>query len=531
MTTLFPSQRVTLVGRLLITLLFCFASCRKQAINGDNTPLRIAVSVEISSLDPQITSSVESIKIQSALFETLVKVEPDTGVILPAGARNWEVSNGLVYTFHLREDACWSTGETIDANDYVFAFQRLFDPDLGAPFANLYFAIKGARDYLKGSLRDFSETGVQATNSHTLMIQLSEPVPYFLSLLARPCVSAIPRDWILQHGEVASRTSGWSLASGFPASGPYQLKEWVVNKWIWLERNPHYWNRGEIREPSVFFYSMESAYAQEQGFRAKALDITSKLTAEQVSKYLGSETLINQVEMGTFYIILNTQSPKLRSRELRRSLYQSVERETIVNELRKRGETSAYSFCPPLWSDTYPEVIKPADDLSDPALDPQSVETLKLLIPPSENNDLIAEALQDMWQKKLGIKVEIYRQEWKSYYDSRNRGQFELCLATWIGDYYDPLTFLEMWKSDSPNNYCRWSDLVFDQMLEKSALISSPEERFAELAKAEQRFMQDYPVIPIFYLSRIFLVSEQLDSWPQTILNTIDYTRIRRNRN
>ena len=487
------------------------------------------MAVEVSSLDPQITTSIEAIKIQSAIFETLVKVDAESGNILPSGATHWEISeDGLIYTFHLREDARWSTGEPVVAGDYVFAFQRLLDPQLGAPFANLYFGVAGAREYLTGAIDNFAEVGVKAADSHTLKVRLSEPVPYMLSLLARPCVAALPVNYIRERGGEYSRTSGWSFSSGFPSSGPYCLDSWVVNKYIRLEKNPRYWNRDAIEIPSIFFYPMESAYAQEQGFRARALDVTSKLSAEQVSKYLGSEVLARQPEMGTFYVILNMESSELQSLALRRALYNTVDRQSIVDRLRRRGETPAYSFCPPLWSNLYPEVNLSFEEIILPTLDSLPARSLKMIIPASENNNLIAEALQEMWKRQFGVDVEIYRQEWKSYYDSRNRGQFDLCLATWIGDYYDPLTFLEMWKSDSPNNFCRRYDPVFDEMLDRSARTTSPSQRMELLASAEQRFMEDYPVIPVFYLSRVFLVAENLENWPQSILNTVDYTLVRR---
>ena len=529
MTTLFTSEKGAIIARWAIALLCCLTACSRSPEIDIERPLRVAVAVEVSSLDPQITTSIEAIKIQSALFQTLVKVDPETGNILPAGATHWEISeDGLSYTFHLRKDAYWSNGEPVVAGDYVFASRRLLDPQLGAPFANLYFGITGAKEYLTGVIDDFANVGVKAIDSHTLAIRLSEPVPYMLSLLARPCVAALPADYIISRGGERSRTSGWSFSSGFPSSGPYYLDSWVVNKYIRLEKNPRYWNRDEIEIPSILFYPMESAYAQEQGFRAGALDVTSKLSAEQVPKYLGSKVITQQPEMGTFYIILNMDSPKLQSPELRHALYAAVDRQSIVEQLRRRGETPAYSFCPPLWNDLYPEVKIPSGKSILPTLDSLPAEPLKMIIPVSENNNIIAEALQEMWKQRLGVDVQIYRQEWKTYYDSRNRGQFDLCLATWIGDYYDPLTFLEMWKSDSPNNFCRRADLVFDEMLDRSGRMTSPAERMALLASAEERFLEDYPVIPIFYLSRVFLVTEDLENWPQSILNTVDYTRVRR---
>lgn len=528
MTTLFPFVRkLSFRCFLLFSLVVSFA-CSKHNVPDEETTLRVAVSVEISSLDPQITTSIESIKIQSALYETLVKVDAQTGKILPGGCESWDISaDHLKYTFHLRKDAKWSSGEPVIASDYAFAFERLLHPELGAPFANLYDGIVGAVQYREGGIQGLSGLGVEVVDADTLVISLSEPVPYFLSLLARPCVAAIPRAWILANGAIFSRNSGWSLVPDYPVCGAYRLKEWSVNKWIHVEKNHQYWNQEQVEVESIVFYPIESAYAQERGFRAKALDVTSKLASEQIRNYLGTPFMVNQLEMGTFYVIVNTQSPPLHLASTRQLLSQAINREVIANELRQRGEAPAYSFCPPLWGETYASP-EPVDVFP---LKPTVKGTLKLLISPSENNNMIAEALQAMWKHELGVDVEIIRQEWKSYLDSRNRGKFDLCLATWIGDYYDPLTFLEMWKSQSPNNFCRWSDTAFDKMIEDSSRSRSAQERLVILSKAEKQLMDAQVVIPIFYLGRVYLVSDQLKDWPQSILNTIDYSRIRRNRN
>lgn len=511
--------------------LMVFASgCRRNGESSGESTLNVAVSVEVASLDPQITTSIAAIKIQSALFRTLVKVDSQTGAILPSGASAWEVSeSGTLYRFELDENGKWSDGAPLVASDYVFSFSRLLTQKLGAPFASLYFDIAGAVGFYESLDPDPSTLGVRAVSERVLEIRLSKPVPFFLSLLARPCVAALPSHYGKLKKQMTSRISGWALEPGFPCSGPYRLKEWRVNQHILVERNPTYEAFENLAFDEICFYPIPSVYAQERGFLAGQLDVTSSLASERVQSYKDRAEFMNQFEMGTFYVITNTAGAVLNSREARQSLNRSIDRRAIVDQLRQRGETPANGFSPPLWSQYSPEVELLENSGGTPANWPGNVgRKLRFLISSSEGNLLIAEALQTMWQDRLGVEIEIVRQEWKSYLDSRKRGEFDLCLATWIGDYFDPLTFLEMWQSNAINNYCNWSNAAYDRLLTEAAYLTDEIERFSNLQTAEELLMREAPILPVFYLSRVYLKSQKLENWPQTILNTVNYESIER---
>ena len=491
--------------------------------------LNIALSVELSSLDPQTTISVDAIKVQSALFETLVRVNAQTGAIEAGGATAWEIGeHGRIYRFELDPDLCWSDGSPLQASDYVFALRRLMDPRLAAPFADLYFGIVGARDLHLGKQVDASEFGVRALDPSTLEIELERATPYFLSLLARPCAAALPEAFLRDRGAVDSRTRGWTLEPGFPVSGPYQLERWTVNEQIELRKNERHPFADRLSYDVLHFYPIESAYAQEHGFQTGALDVISKLASERIAAYRGKPELVSEVEMGTFYVITQTRSPALQEISLRQLLSASVDREAIVKQLRQREEQPAIGFVPPIWEAYHPKLGQAKRVFSLPEQAPQIERTkLRLLISSSEGNLLIAEALQSMWMEELPVEVEIVRQEWKSYLDSRSRGEFDLCLATWIGDYYDPLTFLELWHSEASNNFCQWQHEEYDALLAAAAKETHEVERLQLLARAEELLMEHAPILPLFYLSRVYLKAERVESWPQTLLNTVNYLELR----
>jgi oligopeptide transport system substrate-binding protein len=509
-------------------VLLVLGGCRGKEASSRSPGIRIALSVELSSLDPQITSSIDAVKVQSVLFETLVKQDAGSGELEPWGASSWEISNeGKTYRFHLREDSSWSDGSPVGAHDYVFAFHRLFEPTLAAPFASMYAMIAGAKGYSSElGNRDHSGLGVVAVDERTLEIHLEQAVPYFLHLLARPCVAALPSRWMEQHHDHRSRKSSWSLTPGFPSSGPYMLESWTVNQWIRLRPNPHYRTvRGENAKNLVFF-PMENAYTQETAFRAGLLEVTSKIASERIARYLGSDLLSVQDEFGTAYLIVNQDSPAMENPDLRRALSSAVDRDALTKHVRKRGESPAWRFCPPVGDYRHCGVaVMPVASKAEKKW--EGTGPLKLLIVSSEMNQKIAEALQSMWMERLGISVIILRQEWKSYLTSRNQGEFDLCLGTWIGDYPDPLAFLEMWESDNPNNFARWRDPVYREILQEASRCYDSQQRISELKKAENRMLESGVVIPLYHLNRVFLVSSQLDGWPQTLSNTIDYAEVR----
>ncbi len=490
-------------------------------MNCGASQLRVALSHEISNIDPQATSSVEAIKVQSALFETLVIVDSKTGEIQPFAAQSWSVSqDGLVYDFILRDDLRWSDGSPITAHDYVFTFKRLLQPGLAAPFSSLYFVIVGAEAFNASGSDDFDDVGVKAINDLQLRITLNLATPYFLTLLCRPCVGVIHQGSVLAAGELDSRLSAWAQTSDFITSGPYKLQSWEVNRAISLSPNPYHRSYRDLQAREIVFYPMESAYLQERAFLKDVVDVTSKLASERIAAYEESPYLVKDPELGTFYLVINHQRDEMRRLENRLALNATIQKDYVVKYLRKRGELPADAFSPPAWAQ-YKPAYKSTSIVSH-----QFTGQLTLIIASSAMNQVIAEALQAMWMENLGIQVNIEAQEAKSYFQRRSEGDFDLCLGSWIGDYFDPLTFLEIWRSDSPNNFASWHNTDFDGLLDHAATVIGVEDRYNVLRSAEQMLIDQQVIIPLFYLNRVYLRKPHVHYWPQTILNTVNYAQI-----
>ena len=492
------------------------------AMAGCPEELHIALSVELESLDPQTSSSIDAIKVQSALFEGLVSMHPFTGEVEPAGASSWDLSpDGSELTFHLRKDALWSNDEAVTAQDYAYAFQRLLHPRLGSPYADQYGVILGSDRYRQ--TLNTADLAVTAIDPHTLRIRLERPTPYFIDLLARPCAAPLHAPTVMGSGDGLTRNESWSIRPGFVSNGPYTLVHWRVNESIRLAPNPHHNRPGHVLRPFLVFHPIESAHVQERAFQSGAIHVTSKIPSERIPFHLGKPCLETQVELATFYLILNTRQPGLDSTQIRQLLADSIDRQTITDRIRMRGEPPTAAFVPPFPGfPIVPDSPKPVASSA-----PVSQTRLTLIFSSSETNQAIAEAIQSQVIEKTGIQLDLQRVEWKSYLDRRNRKDFDICMATWIADYPDPLAFLEMWTSDASNNFSGWSNPRFDQLIEQSHRCTDTRNRMQTLADAHTLLIREQPIIPLFHLNRMFLVLPDLRPWGQSLLNTIRYPTLK----
>ena len=202
---------------------------------------------EVASLDPHKVEGTPESNIILNLLEGLVSTDAN-GHVVPAVAANWENQDFKTWTFHLRPDAVWSDGSPVTAQDFVYSWQRLADPKIGSPYASYlqYAKIENIDAILTGK-KSPQTLGVKAIDDKTLQVTLSEPVPYFISMLSHTSLKPVKRSVVEKFGDK------WTLPANYVGNGAYRLKDWVVNERIVLERSPSYWNNKKTvitRQPS-----------------------------------------------------------------------------------------------------------------------------------------------------------------------------------------------------------------------------------------------------------------------------------------
>ncbi len=494
---------------------------------------------EITGLDPHLVTGIAETAVLDALFEGLVSEDPVDLHPVPGVAERWDISpDGLTYTFFLRADARWSNGEPVTAADFVASYRRILTPSLGADYASLFYALRGAEAFHKGLTHDFASVGVAAPDARTLRLTLDHPTAYFLTLLTQIAWRPVPIATIEKYGSPYERGTDWTRPGRLVGNGPFTLKTWRPNQVIVVEKSPTYWDAATVRLQAIHFHPIDSVDTEERSFRAGQLHITDSLPIGKIDSYRHDAPQFLRIDpyLGTYYYLLNTTRPPLNDVRIRRALSLAVDREAIVNKILHGGQQPAFSFTPPGTAGYQPPSRFAAPASMTAALEAarqllkdagfeggKGLPPIELLYPNSENHRLLAEAVQEMWRRELGIDVRLANQELKVTFASRRTGAFQILRASWIGDYLDPSTFLDVFRSDSGNNFSGWSSPAYDAALFAAARTPDPAARNALFQQAESLLLDAAPIIPIYFYTHVFLIQPSVKGWHPTLLDHHPY--------
>ncbi|KXU35837.1 ABC transporter substrate-binding protein [Cephaloticoccus primus] len=497
--------------------------------------LHRSLSADVAELDPHLVTGLPEIAVVTALFEGLVAEDPRDLSPVPGVAARWEISDdGLRYTFHLRPEARWSNGAALTAQDFLASYRRALSPALGADYASALYLVQKAQAYHRGLLDDFSQVGFVAPDPHTLVITLEHPAPQFLAELTQPVWFPVYLPAVEKTGAADARGNPWTRPENFVGNGPFTLKQWQPDRRIIVERNPYYWDSETVRLSAIHFHPSSSVEAEERAFRAGQVHLTEALPLSKIERYARQQPELLRVDpfFDTYFYRLNVTRPVLNEARIRRALSLAIDREAIVRLSGGRQRVAA-SFTPPgLAGYTPPQALRydpqAARALLAEAGYPQGrgLPTLELLINNSDNHRTIAEAIQAMWQRELGIRITIVNMEQKTLLSQRRTLDYQMLRSDWAGDYLDPASFLEIFSSTSGNNHTGWSSQEYDSLLYRAARTADPAARYALLARAEEILLQELPIIPIYYAATVRLVHPSLHGWHPTLLDRHPYKHL-----
>ena len=490
--------------------------------------LLLGNGTEPQDLDPQTVTGVPEDNILRAIFEGLVSEDPHDLHPIPGMAKSWDISPDLtIYTFHLR-DACWTDGSPVSASDFVRSYQRILSPELASEYNYMLFPVKNAEGYSNGKITDFGQVGFQAVDSLTLRITLNNPTPYFLSLLNHYSWFAVPLKTVLKFGKLADRGTRWTRPENIVSNGPFRLKEWKTNSIIVVEKNPLYWDHENVRLNEIRYFPIDNSSTEERAFRSGQLHVTNTVPLPKLDVYKSNhpEFLRDDPYLGTYFYRFNVTKPILRLKEIRQALSLSIDRESIVRNVTRGGEHPATSFTPAGTAGyfAHPELkmdVAAARNLLTKAGFPEGkgLPPIELLYNSDEGHRVIAEALQQMWKKNLGIDIQLTNQEWKVYLDAQRQLEYQICRAGWIADYVDPNSFLDMWLTNGGNNETGWSNPQYDRLIAEANRIGNQGSRYATFQQAESILLDEMPVLPIYFYTSKFLIQPSVKGWYPTILN------------
>jgi oligopeptide transport system substrate-binding protein len=493
---------------------------------------------EPQDLDPQAITGVPEHKLMMALFEGLAAEDPKDLSPVPGLAERWDISpDGKTYTFHLRKNGKWSDGSLIVAEDLVASYRRILTPDFASEYAYLvYDYVVGAKEFYDRKLTDFAQVGFKAPDAHTLVVTLKNPAPFLIKIIASHYAwTPVPVKVVAQHGPVDRKRTPWTRVGRLVGSGPFVLKEWLPNQKIIVARNPHYWDAATVKLDEIHFYPTEDIATEERMFRTGALHKTNELPVSKIDVYRRDfpESLRIEPWLGVYFYRCNVARPPLNDKRVRRALALTIDREAIVSKVTRGGQRPAYAVSYPGTAGYTPRARlsgTPADAqrlLAEAGFpEGKGFPKIELLYNTSENHRAIAEAIQQMWRRNLGVDIGLLNQEWKVYLDMQHSKNFTLQRAGWIADYVDPHTFLELWVGGNGNNDTNWAHPEYDALFKQALAAKNDTERYEIYQKMDAILVDELPIIPIYYYNKVVALSPKVQGYYSTLLDNHPYKHI-----
>lgn len=482
---------------------------------------------EPASLDPNKVEGVPETNILRDLFEGLVNAGPK-GEVLPGVAESWQTKDNKKFVFNLRKDAKWSNGDPVTAHDFVYSFKRLVDPMTASPYSwYLEMAtIVNAKDIIAG--KQSSDTlGVKAVDDYTLEIQLEKAIPYFVSMLYHTSTYPVPKKVVEQFGDK------WTQPQNIVSNGAYLMKGWVVNERVDFERNTYYWNNAKTVIDKVTYLPIPNN-ADLNRYLAGEIDLNFKVPIErfqQMQKERPSELKVTGY-VATYFYNFNMKRKPFDDVRVRTALSYAIDRDVIANKVMGQGQTPSYTLVPdfidgftsvaPEWSkltqaerDTKAKAL-----LQEAGFNSSKPLKFELLYNTDDGHKKVAVAIASMW-KKLGVEVNLINQEWKTYLESLNQGQFEVARGGWTADYNEASSMLDIMQSTHGNNNSKYVNPEYDKLMNVSRDQVDEAARNQFYVQAEATLAKDMPISPIYQYVTVRMVKPYVGGYPDNPMDNI----------
>ena len=492
---------------------------------------------EPASLDPHLLNAYTDMRIAMAVFEGLTVLDEKTATALPGAAERWDVSaDGLTYTFYLRASGKWSNGERVTAADFAYSFRRILTPALGATYAYMLWPIKNAEAFNTGKVADFSAVGVSVVDDLTLRLTLERPTAYLPALVTHSTWFPVPRGTVEKFGRMDARDTAWTRPGNLVGNGPYVLAEWKPNAHVTVTRNVHYWGNADNRIERVQFFPIEKADAEELSFRAGQLHVTASLPSSKIPVYRrqSPELLRIEPELSTLYFNLNVTKPPLNNPKVRRALALAIDRGAISARIYEGASLPAPTLVPPGCAGYTPPPGQRDDFAAARALlaeagfpEGRGLPVLPFQVGNDDKGPKIAEAIQAMWLKELGVRVTIEQLEQKTLFQNQQSLAHTVAALGWHADYADPYTFLEIFRGGNGNNWSGWANQEYDALLDEAGRTVDAARRFVLLQRAETILLEDAPLIPLVFRARTFALHPAVRNWQPSPLGLNRYQVLR----
>ncbi|MGL4393158.1 MAG: peptide ABC transporter substrate-binding protein [Fusobacteriaceae bacterium] len=480
----------------------------------------------------------ESLYLINNAFEGLF-TEDENGKIVLGSAESMEISkDGLTYTFKIKQNAKWSDGKDLVAEDFKYAWLRGVDPKNPVGYAYMFFYIKNAENYSLGKVQA-KDVGIKVIDSKTLQVKLESPVTYFVNLLAFTVYYPVRKDVVEGNPDWATKSETYI------SNGPFKLISWAQKEELVFAKNENYWDASNVKLQKLVFKIIPDDRTSLSSFKNGEIDIIASIPATEIPNMLKDGSAKQYPALGTNYFIINTigkniSDPEvakfLGNKKVRQALSIVIDRESIVKNITKGGQLPATSFVAKgtldsagklfLTKEYYSPKGNPAEAkklLAEAGYsDPKKIPTISYSFADEGFDKMVAQAIQDIWKKELGVNMELKLSERSVYWEDRRALKHEIGARWWSADYNDPMTFLDLFASDlRKTTETGFYNKEYNDLIRKSKGEQNPVKRTAMLTKAEGILMDNMPIIPIFFQANVFAANPKVKGWYVTPLGWV----------
>jgi len=473
---------------------------------------------EPETLDPALAESVGANNLTRDLFEGLTATD-NAGKVVPGVAESWKQTDPLTWVFKLRQNAKWSNGDPVTAQDFVFGIRRFVDPKTASTYAATFGVfLANGKDVALGKLAP-DKVGVKAIDKHTLEVKTAFPVSFLPSLMSNNNLGPVHQASLEKFGK------DWTKPGNLVSNGAYVLKEWLVNSKVVIEKNPQYWDAKNVQLTRVTYLPVEDGNADVKLYESGQNEWVYQLPPGTYEKYRQQypKEIRNAPMIGLRYYSLQNQSPAFKDVRVRKALSMVIDRDILAQRITADGQAPAYSVMVKgvegadvtnyEWA-TWPMARRVQEAkalLQQAGVQPGTRYTFSYNT--SEYHKKMAIFAASEWKSKLGLQVELEAMEFKVLLKKRHDGQFQIARNGWLADYNDATTFLALVRCDSDQNNNFNCNRKAEELIVQGTQQTDQARRRALLTQASQMIMEDYPMIPLLQYSLPRLVKSYVGGY------------------
>ncbi|PKM94066.1 MAG: peptide ABC transporter substrate-binding protein [Firmicutes bacterium HGW-Firmicutes-1] len=504
------SKKLSVLLILILIAAIAMTGCGAGG-NKEAKILRTNNSSEPGSLDPALAQGTHESWVLDHVFEGLMKRTPDGEIVGGMAKEVALAEDGVTYTFTLRDDVKWSNGDPVTAQDFEYAWKHSLDPVTAAYYSYQFFYIKNGEAYNAGKA-SVEDVGIKVIDDKTLEVVLEQPAPFFLELTAFYALFPVNK-------KVAEGNPEWSKdPSTYVSNGPFKLTEWVHKSKIVLSKDDNYYDAKNVKLDGIELGILEDENTAWQKYEGGEYDLLLPLPQAVVAQLNadGNKELVIGAELATYYYNFNNDIKPFNNIKVRKALSSAIDRQTIVDKVSQGGQLPAGGVTPfgiPNENNvdfredvgnliSYDPTNAKAlleEGLAEEGMTLADMNQFSILYNTQEGHKKIAQAIQEMWRNTLGIEVQIENVEFQVKLDREKAGDYSISRAGWIGDYVDPMTFLDLFVTDGPYNDSGFSNAEYDALIKTAKSTADQKVRFDAMRQAEVLLMEQLPVAPIYH--------------------------------